>query len=109
MPESELSKVINGKSVNVNIVNPPIENPWRTRGDYETEQREARERHQMFIDQHKAVIRSHWASIFAALFAGVAALATCALVYFSYQNIHKQQVTPSTKQQKTKEISQPKT
>jgi len=90
-------------NLRVHLINPPSDNPWRTQGDYKEEQKEARERHAMFQEQHKAVIRSHLASIFAAVFAGVAALATCALVFLSYQQIYTQQADTSKQQQAPKQ------
>ena len=88
MPDSGLTKCINGKSLNVNIVNPPIENPWRTQGDYIQEQEEARERHAMFQEQHKILQKSHQVTVVAVVFSCIVALATCTLVYFSYQQTH---------------------
>ncbi|HGF3679897.1 hypothetical protein [Vibrio parahaemolyticus] len=35
------------KNLRVHIINPAIENPWRTKGDYDEEQKEARERHEI--------------------------------------------------------------
>lgn len=71
--------------VKVYLVNPPLNDPWRKRKDYDEEQREARERHEMYIVQHKVILRSHRATIVACIFSGIAALATCAIVYLTYQ------------------------
>ncbi len=57
--DKEFQKVfesnLNGdkKNLRVHIINPAIENPWRTKGDYDEEQKEARERHEMLQEQHK--------------------------------------------------------
>lgn len=100
------SKLINGKSLNVNIVNPPIENPWRIKDDYTREQEEARERHAMFQEQHAIIQKSHRATVLAVVFSGIVALATCTLVYFSYQQIYILQEQTKQEPQAPKQILQ---
>jgi hypothetical protein len=74
------------KSLRVYLINPPSgDNPWHSLGDYQQEQKEARERHAMFQEQHRLLLKSFRANMFAVAAALIAALATCALVYFSYK------------------------
>lgn len=75
-------------SLRVRIINLAYENPWRTKGDYDQEQKEARERHEMFQLQHKLIIRSQKWTVLAATGAIISALATCSLVYMTYQNFN---------------------
>ena len=49
----------NKKSLRVFVINPPGENPWRTRDEYQHEQAEARERHAMFQEQHRMLQEQH--------------------------------------------------
>lgn len=65
------------------------ENPWRTQGDYITEQNEARERHAMFQEQHRLLVenqkqltRSHRLNLVLVLATLLAALAN---VWSAYQ------------------------
>jgi hypothetical protein len=80
-------------SLRVYLINPPAgDNPWRTLGDYQEEQKEARERHAMFQEQHRLLQKSFRANMIAVAAALLAALATCVLVYFSYQSLpHRQE------------------
>ncbi|MCF8146255.1 MAG: hypothetical protein K9N21_20300 [Deltaproteobacteria bacterium] len=76
------------KSLRVYLINPPTgDNPWRTLGDYQQEQKEARDRHAMFQEQHRILQKSFRANIIAVTAAVVAALAACVLTYFSYQSM----------------------
>lgn len=82
------------KSLRVYVINPPTgDNPWRTLGDYNEEQREARERHAMFQEQHRLLQRSFLASKIAVAAAVVAALATCVIAYLTHLSINKPQST----------------
>lgn len=49
--------------------------PLRTIGDYQQEQKEARERHEMFQEQHRLLMRSFRMNIVAVVAAVVSALA----------------------------------
>ncbi|HAS6483496.1 TPA: hypothetical protein GRR69_12810 [Vibrio parahaemolyticus] len=96
--DKELQKVfesnLNGdkKNLRVHIINPAIENPWRTKGDYDEEQKEARERHEMLQEQHKVILKSHRCTVVVALAAIVSAVATCLLVYLTYQDLRNNNV-----------------
>ena len=59
-----LSNLVNGKSLNVNLVNPPSENPWRTKSDYDQEQ--------------KSILRAYRWSVISSLAALITAL--CSIV-----------------------------
>jgi hypothetical protein len=48
--------------IHVNIVNPPIQDPWRTQGDYRDDQRRAQSLHRVAV-----------ASVIVAAFSGAAA------------------------------------
>jgi hypothetical protein len=89
------------KSLRVYLINPPAgDNPWRTLGDYQQEQKEARDRHAMFQEQHSLLQKSFRANMIAVAAAVLAALATCVLVYFSYKALpHRQEnrISPTTK------------
>ncbi len=80
------------KNLRVHIINPAIENPWRTKGDYDEEQKEARERHEMLQEQHKVILKSHRCTVVVALAAIVSAVATCLLVYLTYQDLRNNNV-----------------
>ena len=80
------------KNLRVHIINPAIEKPWRTKGDYDEEQKEARERHDMLKEQHKVILKSHRCTVVAALAAIVSAVATCLLVYLTYQDLRNNNV-----------------
>ncbi len=97
---SELNKAFepnqNGdkNSLRVYLINPASDNPWRTQGEYQEEQREARERHTMFVKQHEKImeqnaliLKSHRAVIASAIFTGIMAFATCITLYFSVTQI----------------------
>jgi cytochrome c oxidase assembly protein Cox11 len=56
MDPSAFESGTQGKSLRVYLVNPPLEDPWRTLGDYKKEQEESRERHQMLIEQHRLML-----------------------------------------------------
>ncbi|EJN3357915.1 hypothetical protein NPU96_001672 [Vibrio alginolyticus] len=96
--DKEFQKVfesnLNGdkKNLRVHIINPAIENPWRTKGDYDEEQKEARERHEMLQEQHKVILKSHRCTVVVALAAIVSAVATCLLVYLTYQDLRNNNV-----------------
>lgn len=85
------------KSLRVYLINPPAgDNPWRNLGDYQEEQKEARERHAMFQEQHRLLQKSFRANMVAVAAALLAAFATCALVYFSFKSLpHRQEITAS--------------
>lgn len=89
------------KSLRVYLINPPGgDNPWRTQGDYQQEQKEARERHAMFQEQHRLLQRSFRANMIIVLATVLLALATCILVYFSYKALPQRQgnmTSPTTK------------
>ncbi len=58
MDDSVFEQAVNGKkkSLRVYLINPPAgDDPWRTKGDYRQEQKEAHERHAMFQEQHRLV------------------------------------------------------
>ncbi|WP_428636478.1 hypothetical protein [Shewanella sp.] len=74
------------KNLRVHIINPAIDDPWRTKGDYDEEQKEARERHEMLQEQHKVILKSHRLTVAVALAAIISAIATCLLVYLTYQD-----------------------
>jgi hypothetical protein len=91
-------------SLRVYLINPPIDNGWRTQSEYQEEQREARERHAMFVKQHEKlmeqntlILKSHRAVIASAIFTGIMAFATCITLYFSITKsetqIHQQEIT----------------
>lgn len=89
------------KSLRIYLINPPAgDNPWRTQGDYQQEQKEARERHAMFQEQHRLLQKSFRANMIAVAAAIVAALAACVIAYFSYEALPQRQgniVSPTTK------------
>lgn len=58
--------------------------PWRTFGDYQQDQKEARERHTMFQEQHKLLQKSFRANIIAVAAAIIAALSACFMAYLSF-------------------------
>ena len=70
-----------------------VDNVFRghtTKSEHNEEQKEARERHQMFTEQHEALMaqnrmigRSHFYTVLAAWAAVVAALASCAMAWLS--------------------------
>ncbi|ENM4036911.1 hypothetical protein ACEV8A_24135 [Vibrio parahaemolyticus] len=96
--DKEFQKVfdsnLNGdkKNLRVHIINPAIENSWRTKGDYDEEQKEARERHEMLQEQYKVILKSHRCTVVVALAAIVSAVATCLLVYLTYQDLRNNSV-----------------
>jgi hypothetical protein len=88
MDDSAFESDMSGKkkSLRVYLINPPGgDNPWRSQGDYQQEQKEARERHAMFQGQHRLLQKSFRANMIAVSAAVLAAMATCFLVYFSYK------------------------
>jgi len=66
--------------VTIKIVGPvdvAVPDPWRTRADYEQDQKESRERHAMFQEQHRLLHRAFRANLVAVGAAIVAAVAAC--------------------------------
>lgn len=61
------------------------DNPWRQQGDYQEEQREARERHAMFQEQHRLLLRSFRLNYILVAATVVAALATAYMAFFQWQ------------------------
>jgi len=88
------------KFLNIYLTNPFFENPERTLGDYRTEQKEARERHAMFQEQHRVLLRSYQANLVLAAATVLVAFATCALVFLTYRTIgYKPTSTTQSQQQ----------
>jgi len=85
MPESELEKCINGKSLNVNIINPPIEKPWATRQDY--------------LDDQKRINTAQRWTICAALAAIITALCSVVAIGWDINQKAQQQAKPSQLQE----------
>ena len=59
--------------------------PWRKQGDYQEEQREARERHAMFQEQHRLLLRSFRLNYILVVATVAAALATSHMAYVQWQ------------------------
>ena len=59
--------------------------PWRTQGDYQEEQKEARERHAMFQEQHRLLQRSFRLNYILVAATVAAALATSYMAYAQWQ------------------------
>jgi len=106
MADSNLEKAFDSdmsgekRNLRVYIINPPLENSWRTQGDYQREQQDARERHAMFQEQHRLLQKSFRANMIAVAAAVVAASATCLIAYISYKAIPQRQenvASPPTK------------
>lgn len=80
-----IRKVTNGKSLQVYLVNPPSENPTRTIGDYQEEQRESRQRHAMFIEQHVAIMRGQKWVIASFIVSAISAAAAIVMAWLLWQ------------------------
>jgi hypothetical protein len=83
MDDDAFEKGTRGKSLRVFLVNPPLDEPWRTHTDYLREQEEAKERQEMLRTEHRLLIRSHRVNIILAWATVGIALATIALVFVS--------------------------
>ena len=59
--------------------------PWRTLGDYQEEQKEARERHAMFQEQNRLLLRSFRLNYILVVATVAAALATSYMAYAQWQ------------------------
>lgn len=75
------------ESLNIKIIGPvdtTTPDPWRTQGDYQQDQKDARERHAMIQEQHKIILRSYRINIFAVLAAGLSAIAALSAVVIAW-------------------------
>lgn len=99
------------QNLRVRIINPALENPWRKKGDYDEEQKEARERHAMLQEQHKVILKSQRWTMLASFAAILSAFASCTLVYITYQDVIEQsaakQISLVTSNEKESENSLP--
>jgi len=68
-----IKNLTNGKSLNVHIVNPPVENPWATRQDY--------------LDDQKRITTAQRWTIASSLTAIITALCTVVMVAKTYRDL----------------------
>jgi hypothetical protein len=96
--------------IKVELINPPSgDNPWRSLGDYQQEQQEARERHAMFQEQHRLLLRSIRLNIVGVGAAMIVALATCVIAYLTYQSLQSLQEPRRPTPEVQKEPAKPAT
>ena len=107
-----IDELENGKAnLRVHLVVPPTgDNPWRTKNDYDQEQKEARERHSMFQEQHKLLTRSARLNIVAVTAAVLSAFAAIYSAYYVTTNreagcTHKKYQQPAKQQEQLPESS----
>ncbi len=99
MTDKNINDAIDGnKRLRVHLVpEPAIDNPVRTVEDYRQEQKEARERHAMFQEQHKIIQKSYRNNLFAvwsAIVAAIAAVVIASLTFLQVQNKQQPEKVP---------------
>lgn len=81
------------------------DNPWRTLGDYQTEQKEARERHAMFQEQHRLLVENQkqlaWSQRLNIVLVLATLIAAFANVWGAYQTSRPQLPEQTTAESKT--------
>jgi len=80
--DSDLSG--NKRNLRVNLINPPVENPWRTRGEYIEERNKLLELQERQIEALKDIKRASWQQTIVFVFTILVAVATISGTYLSF-------------------------